>query len=218
MLDGREINVVGFVNETWFDSVLKQARRVHHPAGQTVHFAGDAFLNLGLIISGQIEIWHIGVDGKEIWLGTCKTGDVIGSSAMFPGKLTDFNWVALSNVTLLSLSPTSFSVLSKEHSELATTMFERASYLLDETRKAFVLSQTQSARGRIKHELLRLSEEVGIDPDVRIIRPSPIFADMARRANTTRETVSRTVSDLCKSGALDRQPGALVLRNPNNFV
>lgn len=204
-------------DQIWFDPVVKMASRVHYPAGETFHSAGQPFTKLGLIVSGQVEIWHIGHDGKEVWIGTTRAGDVIGASSLFSAQLTNFHWVALTNLTVLTLSPNSFSTLSVTYPDLAEYLSERLSQVLDQTREFFVLSQTKTARGRIEHELFRLSEEVGIAPEKRVIRPSPIFSDMARRANTTRETVSRTVSELCKSGILERQPGALVLNRPERL-
>lgn len=207
----------GLTDQIWFDPIVKLASRVHFPEGETFHFAGQPFTKLSLIVSGQIEIWNIGQGGKEVWLGTIKAGDVIGTSSLFSEQLTNFHWVALTNLTLLNISPKSFSILSETYPDLAIHLSERLSHILDQTREAFVLSQTKTAKGRIEHELFRLSERVGIAPDKRVIRPSPVFSDMARRANTTRETVSRTVSELCRTGILERQPGALVLNAPERL-
>ena len=55
---------------------------------------------------------------------------------------------------------------------------------------------------------------IGIDPDRQVIRPNPIFIDMARKLNSSRETVSRTISELQKRGIIARQPGALVIEDP----
>jgi len=58
---------------------------------------------------------------------------------------------------------------------------------------------------------------IGIDPDRHIIRPSPVFVELARRLNSTRETVSRTVSELQNQGILAREPGALIIENPERL-
>jgi CRP-like cAMP-binding protein len=76
---------------------------------------------------------------------------------------------------------------------------------------------TLSAKGRICAELSRLSRVIGKAPDTRIIRPNPVFVDLAQRVNSTRETVSRTVSDLQKKGILAREPGAIIIKNPTRL-
>ena len=74
-----------------------------------------------------------------------------------------------------------------------------------------------SVKGRICVELLQMGRPMGIDPDRYIIRPSPVFVELARRLNSTRETVSRTVSELQSKGILTREPGALIIENQDRL-
>lgn len=201
------------VDEPWFDSLLSQGRRVHHPVGQIFHHSGDALPTLSVIISGQVELWHNSETGQEVWLGTCHSGDVIGTSVLIPQIIGEFDMVALTNIAVLTLSAARFAAFSEHEPQFAEAVTQRMAGVINQSRLALIRSQTLPATGRIKNELLRLSDPIGIDPDKRIIRPNPVFADLARRAGTTRETVSRTVNALCKTGVLDRQPGALVLKD-----
>lgn len=199
------------VDEPWFDSLLSQGRRVHHPAGQIFHHSGNAIPTLSVIVSGQVELWHISEAGQEVWLGTCQSGDVIGTSVLIPQIIGEFDMVALTNIALLTLTEASFTAFSEREPQFSDAVMRRMAGVINQSRLSLIRSQTLPATGRIKNELLRLSDPIGIDLDKRIIRPNPVFADLARRAGTTRETVSRTVNALCKTGVLDRQPGALVL-------
>lgn len=199
------------VEEPWFDALLLAGRRVHFPAGQTFHHAGDPIPALNVIISGQIELWHIAKTGQEVWLGTGQSGDVVDTASLIPQAMGEFDMTALTNVALLSLTHEMFQSFSKQHPDFADVVVSRVAKLLNQSRTALIKAQTLPATGRIESELLRLSDPIGIDPDKRIIRPNPVFADLARRAGTTRETVSRTVNAMCKSGVLERQPGALVV-------
>jgi CRP/FNR family cyclic AMP-dependent transcriptional regulator len=199
------------VEEPWFDALLLTGRRIHFPAGQTFHHAGDPLPALNVIISGQVELWHIAKSGQEVWLGTCQSGDVVDTSTLIPQTIGEFDMVALTNVALLSLTHEAFQNFAKQFPDFADVVVSRVANLLNQSRTALIKAQTLPATGRIESELLRLSDPIGIDPDKRIIRPNPVFADLARRAGTTRETVSRTVNAMCKSGVLERQPGALVV-------
>lgn len=64
-----------------------------------------------------------------------------------------------------------------------------------------------SATGRICAELKRLAEA----SDDRVIRPLPVFAELAQRVQSTRETVSRTVSRLERRGVVQRTDGGLAV-------
>ena len=64
-----------------------------------------------------------------------------------------------------------------------------------------------SATGRICAELKRLAEA----SDDGVIRPLPVFAELAQRVQSTRETVSRTVSRLERRGVVQRTDGGLAV-------
>lgn len=74
-------------------------------------------------------------------------------------------------------------------------------------RQRMVETAMLSASGRICAEIKRLAEAA----EDRVIRPMPVFAELAQRVQSTRETVSRTVSQLERRGVLRRQDGGLAV-------
>lgn len=84
------------------------------------------------------------------------------------------------------------------------------------TQRMFELSAL-SAPGRIYAEILRMSERSPAG-QTRIIRPIPSLTAIALRVNTTRETVSRTVSGLERRGLLRRQDNAFELVDPDHLA
>lgn len=80
-------------------------------------------------------------------------------------------------------------------------------------RRRLVDSALLSATGRIAAELLRRSREA---PD-RTIRPIPVWAELAVEVQSTRETVSRTVSQWEKRGLIRRVEGGLQVVAPHRL-
>lgn len=76
---------------------------------------------------------------------------------------------------------------------------------------------TLSAPGRVCAELVRNSRPIGKQPEYSIIRPCPIFIEMACYINSARETVSRTINGLINAGILRRDPGALIILEPQRL-
>jgi DNA-binding MarR family transcriptional regulator len=74
-----------------------------------------------------------------------------------------------------------------------------------------------SAPGRIYAEILRMSVP-SPDSQRRLIQPVPSLTALAVRVNTTRETVSRTVSDLEKRGLLQRVNDSFELVDPDQLA
>ncbi len=80
-------------------------------------------------------------------------------------------------------------------------------------RRRMVEAAMLSATGRIAAELLRRSQT---GPD-RTIRPMPVFAEFAVTVQSTRETVSRTISQFEKRGLVLRVNGGLRVVAPHRL-
>lgn len=80
-------------------------------------------------------------------------------------------------------------------------------------RRRMVEAAMLSATGRIAAELLRRASA----SDDRTIRPMPVFSDFAVTVQSTRETVSRTVSQLEKRGVVKRVEGGLQIVAPHRL-
>jgi len=104
-----------------------------------------------------------------------------------------------------------------ENRELTHAINKDLARRLDLMMRRLVEALTLSARGRVCAELIRLSSPIGIEPTQQIIRPNPVFVELALRVSSTRETVSRTISALQKKGIILREPGALVIPNPERL-
>jgi len=103
-------------------------------------------------------------------------------------------------------------LLAKENG-LSLTLHNDLVIKLDHMTSRLIEAFSLSAKGRVCAELSRLSRVIGILPERLIIRPSPVFVELAERVNSTRETVSRTVSELQKKGILKREAGALIMEH-----
>jgi CRP/FNR family transcriptional regulator, cyclic AMP receptor protein len=95
--------------------------------------------------------------------------------------------------------------LMESYSCVAMAMARHLSARLVTMRRRMVEAAMLSATGRIAAELLRRAAS---DPD-NMIRPMPVFAELATAVQSTRETVSRTVSQWEKRGLVKRVEGGL---------
>lgn len=80
-------------------------------------------------------------------------------------------------------------------------------------RRRMVQAAMLSATGRIAAELLRRADA----SNDHTIRPTPVFSDFAITVQSTRETVSRTVSQLEKRGVIRRIDGGLQIVAPHRL-
>jgi CRP-like cAMP-binding protein len=80
-------------------------------------------------------------------------------------------------------------------------------------RRRMVESALLSATGRISAELLRLAR----DQTDRTIRPMPVLTELATTVQSTRETVSRTISQLERRGIVERVERGLRVVAPHRL-
>lgn len=172
---------------------------------------GDAVGPLRLVRDGHAMACTYSLDGERGWVRDYAPGDWIGLEWMSPD--------IASPVEVLAATPCALTLVSRAdlHSAMASTpalrdaVNDQMRRSLSELTERLIEARTLSAKGRICAELRRLARPVGVARGQFILRPVPVFATLAFRVGTTRESVSRTVSDLTKAGILERRPGALLI-------
>jgi CRP-like cAMP-binding protein len=185
--------------------------------GDILQAQNDPIEKIALITSGCAIGSLITIDGAEVWIADYKVGDWIGLHAGRSGLPSLFEVRAVRDVELLCLSP---DELEKAMTVSITLRRACDSYMLakfESRTRQLIEARTLSAKGRICSELKRLSHPIGIDAGRYVVRPTPIFSELAFRVGSTRETVSRLVSDLERRNVLIRRPGALVISDMARF-
>jgi len=183
-------------------------------AGDLILFQGGTAKHIGLIISGHASARVNTERGEETWVDQFNPGEFFGHTSLLSQAPIDFEIRAESDVKVLFVAAKKFEDLLLTDNALSATLSRDLAARLSVMTNRLVEAVTLSSPGRVCAELLRLSHPVGIDPDTLIVRPTPVFVELALRISSTRETVSRTVSQLQKNGILSRQPGALLIHKP----
>jgi len=201
----------------WFRLFKSHATKKSYKRGAIVCVQGEPFDKVGLVLSGKAVAYSYSINGRETWIGEYNQGRFIGLRALLANRATSFEIRSAQNLDVLMISHLKMMELMQEHQDLCKAMAIDLSERLNKSINDIVEVHSLSVKGRICAELLRRALPIGIDPDRQIIRPSPVFIELARRLNSSRETVSRTVSELQNKGILSREPGALIVEDPERL-
>lgn len=201
----------------WFRSFSDLSVEKNFKRGEIYTRQGEALNAVALIIAGKATAISYSVNGDETWVGEYAEGQFIGLRALLTNEDLMFEIRTTRNLRVLSISQDQMLKLMREAPSLCEAVAVDLAERLNKSVADLVDVHTLSVKGRICAELLDRASPIGIDPDRQIIRPSPVFVELARRLNSTRETVSRTVSELQNKGILIRQPGALVIESPERL-
>lgn len=200
--------------QLWWEALEAVAAVQRFKTGDTLRFQSDGGTDkIGLVANGLVEAVYFTESGQETWLGQFQPGDLMSHDALLENATDTPELIAVEPSTIYFIKVSRLiDILGGDISipaEISRNLAGQIQTLIGRLATVYSLS----AKGRICAELVRLSAPIGVSPDKHVIRPNPVFIDLARRLNTTRETVSRTVGDLVKEDVLTRTKGALIVND-----
>ena len=203
--------------QPWFKALEKKSSKKVYAPEDPINFQGELSEHVGLILSGTAKAVSYSENGDETWLGRFSEGEFFGHTSFLTQSPVNFEITAETDMVALLVPVKAIPEMFEHNSEIGVVFARDLAERLDMMMRRLVEALTLSAKGRVCAELIRMSNPIGVDPNRHIVRPNPVFVDLALRINSTRETVSRTVSELQKKGIVSREPGALVIQAPEKL-
>lgn len=164
-----------------------------------------------LLFDGTAREVAFGRDGAMLVLLPLGPGDLYGDLA--GSDANDSQVEAISAGAAAHFGSDAVVRLMESYSCVGVAIARHLSARLALLRRRMVEATLLSVTGRIAAELLR---RAGAAND-HTIRPVPVFAELAITVQSTRETVSRTISQLERRGVLRRVDGGLQVVAPHRL-
>lgn len=183
-------------------------------SGEVIFVQGEPPAFVGVIVQGAAAALARSRGGEETWLDYYSRGDLLSHAVFLTQGTLQVEVVAETDLTMLTWTTSQLNTLLEEQTNLAADFLPYIAHRVEQLSQRLLEAYTLSARERVQLELSRLATPIGKNPETSIIRPNPVLSRLARRVNSTRETASRTISDLLKKGILSREPGALIVVDP----
>ena len=175
----------------------------------------EAVTHLYFMIKGTADGFAYSESGTKFWVTEFNAGDIIGQAEIFASHKMGYEITAHSNVEMLVLPASAFLAMLERQNKLGIKVAENLSRSLQNVQARLVEMAIMPASARVCAELLRLSKPIGKTPDQRIVRPHPVYSNLALRVHSTRETVSRSISELEKMGIVKRSTGSIIILKPD---
>lgn len=169
-------------------------------AGQTIVHEEDAQgQSFFVIVSGKVHVAATTAEGKQIILATLKKGDFFGEMTILDGEPRSASVAAAEHCSLFMLYRKSFLEILKRYPKIAIHILTEMSRRLRNANRQINTLSLMSVYGRIADLLLRLGRDHGKRvADLIIIPERPTHQQIAEMTGTTRETVTRVLSQLQK--------------------
>lgn len=193
--------------------VAAKARYRNFPAHGAIVRKGRAEDQVYLVIAGHARMLALAVDGRFVVVNDYGSGDIFGEGSLLDTP-TETEEVAAVVPVDAEIFPTPVFVgLMSNYSCIALAVSRVLVARLGQTRRRMIEGATLSAAGRIHAELLRQARA----GEAMTIRPAPVLSQFALAVQSTRETVSRTISSLEKRGIIRRDEQVLTVVAPHRL-
>ncbi len=176
-----------------------------------LHYQDDPHNHVCFVQSGRAFATAIDVDGNEGFVTEYTMGQFMGCEGLFERNPSKYQIVAKTHMIGVLFARDVFIRLMNDYPSLNNIVIADLTRQVRNFARQTLEANSLSVQGRIAAELYRQARPIGKTPDIHIIRPTPVFSELAQRLGSSRETVSRAVSKLVKSGILERSTGALVV-------
>jgi CRP/FNR family cyclic AMP-dependent transcriptional regulator len=166
-----------------------------------------------VIASGKVKVVLYGQTGREIILSMLKGGDFFGEMSLFDRQPRSANVVAVAETALLTLDRDAFHQHLLANPSTALAILAEMSRRLrhaDEVIGNLALLDVYARVARVIRELaLKQGEQV--DGGI-LIRERPTQQEIAGLVGTSRETVSRALSEFTRRGLLEVEGKQVLVR------
>jgi CRP/FNR family cyclic AMP-dependent transcriptional regulator len=179
------------------------ACRQNVAAGETVFHTGTAGEAMYVIEAGSLKICRFTTTGRERIIRVLGPGEVIGEMALFDDEPRSADAVSLEDTGLIRVSKQDFLDLLEEIPLLAIRFLQVLAARLRRMNEKLEELTFLTARRRVARLLLELTEEEAREgPQMAVVHLKLTQEEMAALIGTSRETVSRILSELQESGVV----------------
>ncbi|WP_352420067.1 Crp/Fnr family transcriptional regulator [Proteiniborus sp.] len=172
--------------------------------GSAIIVEGENSENVFIIKSGKVKIFKTSSDGREIILDIKGKSKIFAEVTLFEGGTNPATVVALEDCIILSINNDDLEEIIKENPDMALNIIKVLNKRLKEAQSRIKNMALNDTYVRTAQALLKLMERYGIETEDGAFELSLKLTreELAGLAGTSRETVSRALSQFSKENAI----------------
>ena len=194
-------------------AMAAKARLRAYPARAVIVAGDQLFDHVHVLVDGHARMCAFAVDGRLVAVEDYGKGDLFGETGLFEPEPARHDISAVIASKAAAFANAVFLDLMANYHCIALAVSRRLVARLSTITRRMVEGATLSATGRIHAELLRQAQA----GTAMTIAPPPVLSNLALQVQSTRETVSRTISALEKRGIIRRDEHGLKVVAPHRL-
>jgi CRP-like cAMP-binding protein len=210
----RSVAVFAHLDDAALDGLARLAEPRSFAAGAVVVGQEDPGNALFVLARGKVKAVLYGGSGREIILSIFKSpGDFFGEMSLLDDQPRSATLIADEPSTLLVLSRRDFQAHLAAQPRTAMNVLAELSRRLRRADEVIGNLALLDVYGRVARKLREMAESDGEETEEGIvIRQRPTQQEIAATIGTSRETVSRVLSELVRRGFIDMTGRRLLVR------
>lgn len=201
------------LSDTQLEEISNALQIRHIEPSEVVCHKGEASDGLYLVISGRLQIIEIAEDGREIGLNYIEPGALMGELSVIDGLPRSADIVAIEHSIVGCLPQKSAHALFYTIPEMAEVMMRHLAGMVRTANQQRVILSIPNAYQRVYAHIINLAQPIA--GSLLIVKNLPKQQQMAIMLNTSRETVSRAISELESEGIVEKDLRRLIIRRPD---
>ncbi|MFW6287891.1 MAG: Crp/Fnr family transcriptional regulator [bacterium] len=214
-LDGynflQQFSLFSNMSERHLSEIFELLERKKYIEGTTLFFQGDTGENVFFLRKGKVKAMKSNPAGEEQILEILQPGDVFGEVVLFGIEEYPATAVAMEDSEVVSLSRSRFKDYFYKHPDLGWGMLQEMALKLQRAQKKIENLGLRDTKGRVATLLIDLLYKFGDNKNQLSLELNR--QEMASFIGTTRETVSRTLSDFRNEGLIETKGNRIIINN-----
>jgi TolB-like protein len=165
------------------------------------------------VVAGMVRVAAARGRGRRIIFRDVPAGEVFGEHSAIDGRSRFADVVAERESLLASLPPEVFRAILANHASVRERLLRRLTGSVRELTDRLLDLGARRVACRVWVELLRLARVAGVQANASRIDSAPTHKEIASRVGTSREEVTRELSQLARQGLLERAGRVFLLRD-----
>ena len=199
----RKIPLFAGLNDGEMQKVAKSGYIKVYTKGEVIIKHGDDGDAMYLILDGNVKLALFNEDGKTIVLSLLKKGDFMGELSLLDRKARSCSVTATSECKLFILTQNLFYKLISEQPKIIFNILKEMTERLRKADAKIGSLALLDVYGRIVQVLYDIANDIGEETEQGIIIDQlPTHEELADIVGTTRETVTRVMMNIRKTGLI----------------
>ena len=195
-----------------FEEVGVRPVERHFKAKDVIFAPGDPDDRLYFLLEGTVRLYKLYGDYKEATTALLKEGGVFGRLSLVEGCWQDNFAEAVTDARVASVQKSMLTETIKRHPELALKLFASFSERLSQSDEVIESLLHREVSARLTTLLLSLSDRFGETNGVgTLLGVRLTHQDLANMIASTREAVSKVMSEFQRDGTIEVQNRKIVL-------